>query len=189
MPSRQRVAGKSVHPHDVTAGINPCCSGEDSAGEINRSELAILTSQKAVVVTSAHVSSDNLAGRIDAEGSGEGSAREVNRGEGLFSMLIIILNIDPHDLPSTWWESKSKIGNVQVAIGSKRHCGRKRQPGCNHLDLSVVIDPEHFTLTGRRKSWGITHLQDVETVIIIKCDSQYSCNSGQNCIDLVSFAG
>src|SRR6266849_4642395 len=154
------TVGSRVASHDLPARVDLPRIGSDSVGEINRRELAILASQKAVGVTSAHVRSDNLVGRIDAEGSGEGSAREVNRGEGLFSMLIIILNIDPHDLPSTWWESKSKIGNVQVAIGSKRHCGRERQPGCNHLDLSVVIDPEHFTLTGRRKSWGITHLQD-----------------------------
>jgi hypothetical protein len=86
MPIRSRLVGKSVLSHDVTAAVNPRCNGEIRVGEINRSEVPILISQKAVgvKVDSTHVPADNLTGRIDIEGSGEGRVGEINRGESCF---------------------------------------------------------------------------------------------------------
>src|SRR5262249_27337430 len=85
MPCARRVGRKSVKSHDVAAAVYPGCTGEDSAGEIYRSELALLVSQKAVVIPgSTNIDSDNLAGSVDIEGSGGGSVGKIKRGKCCF---------------------------------------------------------------------------------------------------------
>src|SRR5215831_19669435 len=89
MPCARRVGRKSVKSHDVAAGVYPGCTGEDSAWEINRSELALLVSQKAVVIPvgGTNIHSDNLTDSVDIQGTCGGSAGGIKRGEACFLIV------------------------------------------------------------------------------------------------------
>ena len=110
----------SVGPHNVATGVDPVGAGDRSAGEIDRSEFAILVfvsflapQQKAVgpndgIRTRCHigVTAYDVAAGVDTQSDGAGRAWEVNRRELTIvqqkTMVVIIgTSVSPYDVSGT----------------------------------------------------------------------------------------
>ncbi len=79
----QLAARIAVGPHDVAARVNPVGTGEDSAGEINRSELAPAQQPAMRPTVRIPIESHDIAAGVDPVGNGESSVGEINRSEGI----------------------------------------------------------------------------------------------------------
>src|SRR6266852_1648642 len=77
--------GRLVASYDVGVGVNAECTGEDSAGDINRGEVALAQKKAMALSGGIHVLSDYIASAVDIQRTGHLSVGEINRRKGQLS--------------------------------------------------------------------------------------------------------